>query len=334
MIYAPRGKSIGEIVIIKGGGKMKINPNCWSEQDELKTVLVCSPSSLDVPDQQSADFVGWEKPVNQEKAQENFEGMVRAMEGAGVKVINYSEYLPAEAAALNKRLINRVFVRDLACVFGNTIIPGDAGTTMRSPEYHHCHQLFQSWFDEGTFSIKDNNSLKALENGDVFVLNKDAVFINTGLRTSIESIEAVKSKIFQSGFSEIGIIDLPRTGATMHLDMNCNVAGPGMLIAKSYMRLLPVQVITETTQYYMMAEDFLQRQGFDVLWTDKVKHTVADINFLNLDPETLLISTKANKSIVKDHPKLKNKHLIEVDVNELEKGGGGIRCMTMPLVRG
>ncbi|WP_231572599.1 arginine deiminase family protein, partial [Halobacillus sp. BBL2006] len=33
------------------------------------------------------------------------------------------------------------------------------------------------------------------------------------------------------------------------------------------------------------------------------------------------------------HPKLKNKRLIEVDVNELEKGGGGIRCMTMPIER-
>ncbi|WP_445480768.1 arginine deiminase family protein [Lysinibacillus irui] len=26
-------------------------------------------------------------------------------------------------------------------------------------------------------------------------------------------------------------------------------------------------------------------------------------------------------------------HLLEVDVTELGKGGGGIRCMTMPLVR-
>ncbi|MFI8575956.1 arginine deiminase family protein [Rossellomorea aquimaris] len=312
---------------------VKIHPNCWSEHGELKTVMVCSPSSLDIPDQRTADYVGWEKPVNQERAKENHEGMIKAMEDAGITVIDYSLYLKGEKAELNHQLINRVFVRDLACVYGNTVIPGEAGITMRAPEYVHSHELFRNWFDEKTFSIKDNNQLKALENGDVFVLNKDAVFINTGMRTSIESIEEVQQEIFRAGFSEIGIIDLPRTGETMHLDMNCNVAGSDLLIAKSYMRLFPVQIITEKGPRYVMMEEFVRRQGFDVLWTDDVKHTVADINFLNLDPETLLVSTKANKKILKGHPKLQGKKLIEVDVNELEKGGGGIRCMTLPLER-
>ena len=312
---------------------VKINPNCWSEHGELKTVLVCSPSSNDIPDQRTADYVGWEKPVNQDKAKENHEEMVKAMEDAGVTVIDYSHHLNGDDAELNHQLINRVFVRDLACVYGNTMIPGDAGITMRAPEYIHSHGLFQTWFDKKTFSISDNNRLKALENGDVFVLNKDSVFINTGMRTSIESIEEIKQKIFQAGFSEIGIIDLPRTGETMHLDMNCNVAGSDLLIAKSYMRLFPVQIITEKGGRYVMMEEFIRRQGFDVLWTDDVKHTVADINFLNLDPETLLVSTKANRKILKGHPKLQGKNLIEVEVNELEKGGGGIRCMTLPLER-
>jgi arginine deiminase len=312
---------------------IKIHPNCWSEHGELKTVMVCTPSSLDIPDQRTADYVGWEKPVNQEIAKENHEGMMKAMEDAGVTVIDYSRFLKGENAELNHQLINRVFVRDLACVYGNTVIPGDAGITMRAPEYVHSHELFQTWFDEKTFSIKENNRLKALENGDVFVLNKDAVFINTGMRTSIESIEEIQQEIFRAGFSEIGIIDLPRTGETMHLDMNCNVAGSDLLIAKSYMRLFPVQIITENGGRYVMMEEFIRRQGFDILWTDDVKHTVADINFLNLDPETLLVSTKANKKILKGHTKLRGKKLIEVEVNELEKGGGGIRCMTLPLER-
>ncbi|MCR8847732.1 arginine deiminase family protein [Rossellomorea sp. SC111] len=312
----------------------KIHPNCWNEHGELKTVMVCPPSSVDVPDQRTADYVGWEKPVNQEKAKENHEEMMRAMEDAGVKVIDYSKHLKDEVKDLNQQLINRVFVRDLACVYGKTVIPGDAGTTMRAPEYIHSHELFQSWFDEMTFCIQDNNRVKALENGDVFVLNRDTVFINTGLRSSIESIEALKGKIFQAGFTEIGIIDLPRTGETMHLDMNCNVAGENLLIAKSYMRLFPVQIVSDNGGRYVMMEEFIKRHGFDVLWTDEVKHTVADINFLNLDPETLLISTKANKKILNDHPFLKGKKLVEVDVSELEKGGGGIRCMTLPFERG
>ncbi|MDQ0484934.1 arginine deiminase family protein [Guptibacillus hwajinpoensis] len=312
---------------------MNINPSCWNESDELKTVVVCSPSTLDVPDQQTATDVQWEKAVKQKKARRNHEEMVRAMEEAGVTVIDYSVHLSQEDMKLNEQLINRVFVRDLACVFGETMLPGAAGTSMRRPEYFQSHRLFQQWFNEETFHIRANNKLKALEYGDVMVLNKNAIFINTGIRTSIESIEALQSDLFKAGFSEIGIIDLPRRPDTMHLDMNCNVVGKDLFLGKSYISYLPVQVRTEKTFHYQMAGDFLKRHGFDVEWTSHITHTVADINFLNLDPETLLISTKANKSIFKEHPKLKHKKLVEVDVDELENGGGGIRCMTLPLER-
>ncbi|MCA0173802.1 arginine deiminase family protein [Bacillus sp. RAR_GA_16] len=312
---------------------MNIQPNCWNEYGSLKTVVVCSPSHLDVPDQQTATDVQWEKAVKQKKAQENHEDMIRAMEEADVQVIDYSVHLSREELLLNEKLINRIFVRDLACVFGNTILPGAAGTSMRRPEYFQSHRLFQQWFDDKTFSLQTNNDLKALEYGDVMILNKNAVFINAGIRTSIESVEALQEHIFNAGFQEIGVIDLPRRPDTMHLDMNCNVAGENVFIGKSYMSYLPVQVVTAKSFRYEMTTDFLKRHGIEVIWTSDIKHTVADINFLNLNPETLLISTKANKNIFKDHSILKKKKLVEVEVEELEKGGGGIRCMTLPLER-
>lgn len=312
---------------------MNVKPNCWNEQGELKTVIVCSPAQLDVPDQQTATDVQWEKPVDQKKAHHNYEAMVTALEEAGVNVINYEAHLPLEYTQLHKQLINRIFVRDLACVFGHTILPGTAGTSMRRPEYDYFHEIMVKLFGDNTFQIKANNSLQALEYGDVLILNKDAVLMNTGVRTSYDSIASMKKHIFEAGFSEIGVIDLPRRADTLHLDMNCNIAASDLLLAKSYMRYLPVEILTAQASRYEMLQGFMNRHGFDVEWTTKIKHTVADINFLNIDPETILLSSKANKKIFKEHPKLKNKRLIEIDVNELEKGGGGIRCMTLPLER-
>lgn len=328
------GKMKQNEIVIKGVNTViNIQPNCWNEHGELKAVIVCSPTTLDVPDKQTAKDVQWEKPVDQKKAHANFEEMVEAMKNAGVNVINYSDYLSPEELKLNEQLINRVFVRDLACAFGNTLIPGEPGTSMRRPEYVQSHILFQHWYGPETFDIKANNQLDALEYGDVLILNKDAVFVNVGMRSSMKSIKALKEKIFQAGFSEIGVIDLPRRAYTLHLDMNCNVAGDDLLIAKSYMRYFPVEVLTESGSNFQMMQQFLNRHGFDVEWSTEIKHTVADINFFNLDPETILISTAATPKIFKEHPKLKKKRYIQVDVNELEKGGGGIRCMTLPLVR-
>ncbi len=310
---------------------LSFKPSCWSEHGELEIVMLCSPSSLDIPDLKTAEDVQWSAPVNQSRAHENFAELKAALEAEGTKVIDYSKELTEKENQLSEQLINRFFVRDLACVFGDIIIPGEPGISMRRPEYVQAHFLFKKWFPE-QFLINENNNVKALEYGDVLVLNSDAVFINVGMRTSITSVERIKDKLFQTGFSEIGIIDLPRRSDTLHLDMNCNVANENLVISKSYLRYFPVNVLTQTESRYEMPEQFLKRHGFEIYWI-KEYETIPDINFLNINPETLLISKKAHKGLIKNHPKLQNKKIIEVEVTELEKSGGGIRCMTLPLKR-
>ncbi|MDM5247424.1 arginine deiminase family protein [Lysinibacillus sp. G4S2] len=303
-------------------------PNCWSEHDELKVVILCAPSKLDVPDLTIAENVGWSATVNHVKAMENFMELKTTLENVGVMVIDYSKELPNDVETVSEQLINRYFIRDLACVLGNSIFLGEAGSSLRRPEYPHAHSLLEKWFPE-KFNKQPST---ALECGDVMILNKDAVLINLGMRTTLEAVESIKERIFQEGFSEIAIIDLPRRSDTLHLDMNCNVANTNLVIAKNFMRYFPVQVFTAQTSRFEMTEQFLNHHGFDVYWLEKY-NTIPDINFINLDPETLLISKQATKKQFTNHPQLQKKNLIEIEVSELEKGGGGIRCMTLPLVR-
>lgn len=310
---------------------VSFKPSCLSEHGELEVVMLCSPSSLDIPDLKTAEYVQWSAPVNQSRAHENFSELKATLEAEGVKVIDYSKELTEEENQLSKQLINRFFVRDLACVFGDIIIPGEPCVSMRRPEYIQAHVLLKKWFPE-QFLINENNNAQPLEHGDVLVLNSDAVFINIGMRSSMKGVLRIKERLFQAGFSEIGIIDLPRRSDTLHLDMNCNIAHENLIISKSYLRYFPVNVLTETESRYEMPEQFLKRHGFDIYWIDKYD-TVPDINFFNINPETLLISKKAHKQMIKNHPKLQNKKIIEIEVTELEKSGGGIRCMTLPLKR-
>ncbi|MGA3598490.1 arginine deiminase family protein [Lysinibacillus agricola] len=302
--------------------------NCWSEHDELKVVMLCPPSKLDVPDLTIAENVGWSATVNHVKAMENFMELKGTLENAGVNVIDYSKELPNDAKTVSEQLINRYFVRDLACVLGNSILSGEAGSSLRRPEYPHAHSLLEKWFPEKL----NKPPSTALECGDVMILNKDAVLINIGMRTTFEAVESIKDRIFQEGFSEIAVIDLPRRADTLHLDMNCNVASDNLVIAKSFMRYFPVHVVTANTGRFEMTEQFLNRHGLDVYWLEKY-NTIPDINFINLNPESLLISKQATKKQFMNHPQLQKKKLLEIDVTELEKGGGGIRCMTLPLVR-
>ncbi|WP_330948717.1 arginine deiminase family protein [Virgibacillus sp. MG-45] len=311
----------------------QLHPFCWNEYDTLKTVIICSPSKLTIPDQQTAKDIQWEQAVDHQKATENFEQLTSTLTELGVRVIDYAVHLPHKTQSFHEQLVNRYFVRDLACVFGETILPGKAGTSMRQPEYELFHPILETWIAEPHFQKEANNGWRALEFGDVLVLNKDAILINTGLRTSIDSIRSMKDFLFRAGFSEIGVVDLPRRADTLHLDMNCNVTGENTILAKSYMRFLPVQIITDQSSTYKMFADYLKRHQYDVIWTSAVQNTVADINFLNIDPETILVSSQHTKEIFKNDITLTKKKRIEIDVTELEKGGGGIRCMTLPIER-
>jgi len=292
--------------------------------------MLCAPSKLDVPDLTIAENVGWSAAVNHVKAMENFMELKTTLENARVKIIDYSKELTNDEKAVSEQLINRYFVRDLACVLGNRIFLGEAGSSIRRPEYPHAHSLLEKWFPENNIKVKQPST--ALECGDVLILNRDAVLINIGMRTTLEAVENIKDRIFQEGFTEIAIIDLPRRSDTLHLDMNCNVANANLVIAKYFMRYFPVHVLTPQKSRFEMTEQFLDRHGFDVYWLEKY-NTIPDINFINLNPETLLISKQATKQQWTKHPLLQKKHLIEIEVTELEKGGGGIRCMTLPLVR-
>jgi len=304
--------------------------NCWSEHEELKVVMLCAPSAVDVTDSKIAEQVGWSEPVDHQKAMENFMALKTTLEDAGVRVIDYAKELSNEQQLLSEQLINRYFVRDLACVIGNQLLLGNAGSPLRRPEYPHAHSILAKWFpDQFTSNTQPSQSLEC---GDVMLLNKNAVLINLGMRTTLEAVESMKERIFQQGFSEIAVIDLPKGNDTLHLDMNCNVVNSNLMMAKSFVRYFPVQVFTAQGNRFDMLEPFLKRHGLNVYWLEKYK-TIPDINLINLDPETLVISKQATKEQLLKHPLLQKKKLLEVDVTELEKGGGGIRCMTLPLVR-
>lgn len=316
----------------KGECPVTINPNCWNEHDELKAVMLCPPSIMEIPNEQTAADVRWEKPAHPKKAMKNYKKLVRAFEQEGVHILNYTDDLSEQDQALSKQLIDRFFVRDLACVFGEKVIPGTAGTTIRKPEYIQAHKVFQSWFAQETFLQEETDQKHPMEFGDILIVSQDAVLINVGLRTAIESVEKRKHLLFEAGFSELGIVDLPRTPEKLHLDMNCNMVGSDVLLAKTFMKFFPVQRVTSGGSEYCMLDEFMKRFGIEVVYSDHIKNTVADVNFFNLNPETLLVSKQMNPKILRMVKDMK-KHIIKIDVEELEKGGGGIRCMTLPLIR-
>lgn len=309
-----------------------IQPEVWSEYGELETVFLCSPPIINISHSQTLEDVRWDAKVSHEKTSENFCAFKEVLQGAGVQVIDYAEHLVPDDQKLSEQLINRHFVRDLACVLGKTVLPGEAGTFARRPEYLHAHLLMKKWLPDDTFFLHENDDIKALECGDIMLLNRDAVLINVGLRTSLESIAKIKKRIYEAGFSEIALISLPRRMDTLHLDMTLNVANHDLIIAKHFIQHLPLQVLSEKESRYEMSGEFLKRHGYEVNWLEKYD-TVPDINFIHLDPETLLISKCANHKMIKSHPKMKSKRIVEVDVSELEKTGGGIRCITLPLRR-
>ncbi|MEW6679535.1 MAG: arginine deiminase family protein [bacterium] len=311
---------------------LSVSPQCWSEWESLKVVGICRPAPFAVTTHEEARLVGFRNILDPFRALEAYERLRTVLKDNNIAVFDLCDYLTEEELHLGNQLVNRIYVRDIAGVFGTRLILGVAGADIRIPEFELLQSVLRRFVIPESITITSNDSGNSIEFGDCLILNKDAVIINVGFRTSKREIKRICSLLWECGFEVCGLICLPRDITTAHLDLTCNVIGRDIFVAVHFLCHIPVQVITATgSSYYLMLPDFICHEGFKVIWLPTNSDPRGCINFINLKAKTILTSTNANPlhDLLQGH----KINIISVNVDELEKGGGSIRCLTLPLVR-
>ncbi|WP_349409372.1 arginine deiminase family protein [Pseudalkalibacillus sp. SCS-8] len=304
--------------------KNKLMPFCDSENKTLREVIVCAPTSYDVPES-AADAVGFVNEYHSEEAHAQHEELKSKLQAFGCHVHDISSGCDEEIWG---RLVNRIFVRDIAGVFGNKIILGKSEAEIRSPDF----QCSQSYMKE-LFETKDLSSLPesvALEFGDFMILNQDCVLVNVGHRS--QNKEKLAEYLLDLGVKEIGFVSLPQSVESLHLDVMCNILGENRFLAAPAMKFFPVEVVKQNAvdPHFETVDQFVGRYGFETFWLPDQPYLLDYTNFINLDKNTALINENARAQFEKWFPE---HDFIGANVDELQNGAGSIRCMTLPIVR-
>ena len=211
-----------------------------------------------------------------------------------------------------------------------------------------------------------------IEGGDVLIARHDVLVIGTGVRTSAKGIDFIIEtlKAGKGGTQHVIVQELPETPESfIHLDMvftlldndSCMVYEP-LIMRHNRFRTIHIVIDNGKVKSISTEESLLsalRKVGMDLNpimcggddnWHQEREQWHSGANFLALAPgvvigyernnytaETLHKNgfkiVKATELIKKNLPIPDSKALITIAGAELARGGGGARCMSMPVKR-
>lgn len=234
------------------------------------------------------------------------------------------------------------------------------------------HPLFKS-NTVNPVQLFDKTGKGTIEGGDVIVVRDDILLIGNGERTSTQGIDSVIEHMkTKSGTHHIIVQELPyKPESFIHLDMvftfldkdTCMIFEPLIIHATKY---LTIHITIENHKVTNIREEknilsVLRSLGMDLepifcggsndLTIMEREQWQSGANFFSLEPgkvigygrntHTIEALNKYGFDVVKAPDIVSGKYNIEdykklvitIEGNELSRGGGGARCMSMPVAR-
>lgn len=293
---------------------------------------------------------------------DNKELVLKTMEGININELHAMErdmehslvdLVTSESKFLVDPMPNLMFTRDPFASIGNGISLNKMYSTVRDREAIYAEYIF-NYHPEYKDTVKYYNRYNSynIEGGDILVLNEHILAIGISQRTLPESIEHLACNIFRDPECSIDTVlafNIPNSRAFMHLDTVLTqvdydkfVYHPGIMntlqvfeIKGDVLEGIKVREINDSLENILEAQ--LKRDivlipcgGGDKVISEREQWNSAS-NTLCIAPSVVVAYDRNNitNAVLRRY----GVKVIEIHSSELSRGRGGVRCMSMPLVR-
>jgi len=152
------------------------------------------------------------------------------------------------------------------------------------------------------------------EGGDFMFLNRECAYVGIGDRTDREAFEQLKARM-----PELELLPVNLPEGFLHLDVVLNIISPDT--ALGFVDALPDAILKH-----------LESSGIRILPVSKSEQETMGTNGLSIGDNTVITASCNRRT--NDMLRQSGFKTIEIEMSEIIKGGGGPRCMTLPIRRG
>jgi len=315
-------EEILELIKTYGKGKNSLFPcekvdyGLNRETDCLKAVLVHRPGPeielVDEKDPWKKWLMRW-KP-NLDKALPEYDNMIELIRReAGAHTIFLHPPGEEEASIFPP---NQAYTRDHGFMTPYGAVIANPDTPRKYEEFFTVRRLLELDIPI-IFKVYGSGSM---EGGDAIYLDEKTLLIGLGYRTNDTAYKQIKAAL--ENWAVDRVVGVPLGPNVMHLDGVFNIASK--TVAAVYLEAVPANFI-----------NLVKEKGFDIIRVAKEERDTLATNWLCLGPEKVLF-IDGEEMNVQTRRELEKRGIdvVGFKMSELLGGGGGPRCMTMPLSRG
>jgi N-dimethylarginine dimethylaminohydrolase len=268
----------------------------------LKKVLLCRPTYLKVSPINEIAKKWLDVPLDINKMETEHQALVQAYQDNGVETV-FLKALPD--------LPYEVFTRD----FGGCVREGYVLGKFREPVRFGERAVCQHRMEELGVPLIAEVTKGRFEGGDFCFLDGNTIAVGMIARSNLEGVEELRPALEKYGYTVLGV---PAAEKYLHLDMCFNMVAEDLAVA--YTPCLPENFQRE-----------LKKRGIEII--PGTEEAIFDHGYnLQALGERRVISLKQNTALNEALDR-RGIRVIEVDITEILKAGGGPHCMTFPLER-
>ncbi len=277
-----------------------------SEIGKLRSVLMRRPGHEIENMENTYAKYRWKAPMDPAKARDQHDELAQIYKDHGV-VVHYVEETGDYPNAL--------FCRDLMLMTPEGAIVTRPAIEVRRGEERYVAKALGNL---GVPIIKTINGSATFEGACVLWVDKESVLLGLGNRCNAEGARQVEAELRNVGVNHFCYTQIPYGHA--HLDGNMNIADKDVAV------VFPWETPHDTVI-------FLMERGFKIVECNHPEEAEVSggINFVALEPGKIVMP--AGNPHTRDSLEKAGVEVIEIDIDELQKGWGAIHCMTAFLKR-